>query len=130
MLNEPHTPASQPTVGKPAGTFSHPGILNKNQCILALIPARLAVFSLVLLLASFSCTDSPSASDNVKVTLTFEEASCIENWMRLKIENAAPPYSVALSRDGNTLSTVHIFSSDTLLIDEGLAPSTTANRIT
>ncbi|HEX9657216.1 MAG TPA: glucosyl transferase, partial [Bacteroidota bacterium] len=44
---------------------------------------------------------------------------------QLKIENAAPPYSVALSRDGNTLSTVHILSSDTLLIDEGLAPSTT-----
>jgi len=125
VLNEPHKPASPPTVGKPAGTFSHPGILTKNQCILGQIPAGLAVFSLVLLFASFSCKDSPSASDNVKVTLTFEDASCIETWLQLKIENAAPPYSVALSRDGNTLSTVHILSSDTLLIDEGLAPSTT-----
>ena len=125
MLNEPNKPACPPKVGKPVGTFSHSRILPKSQCILALIPARLAVFCLVLLFASFSCKDSPSASDNVKVTLTAEDASCIETWLQLKIENAAPPYSVALSRDGNTLSTLHIFSSDTLLIDEGLGPSTT-----
>ena len=89
------------------------------------VPLRLLICCLFFLFASFSCTDSPSASDNVKVTLTFEDASCIETWLRLKIEGAAPPYSVALSRDGNTLSTLHILSSDTLLIDEGLAPSTT-----
>jgi len=86
---------------------------------------RLAPCCLLLLFASFSCKDSPSASDSTKVTLTFEDASCIETWLQLKIENAAPPYSVALSRDGNTLSSLHILSSDTLLIDEGLSPSTT-----
>jgi len=79
----------------------------------------------VLLFASFFCKDSPSASDNAKITLTFEDASCIETWLWLKIENTVPPYSVALSRDGNALTTLSIFSSDTLLIDEGLAPSTT-----
>jgi len=88
------------------------------------LPLRIALCFL-LLFASFSCKDSPSASDNIKVSLTLEDASCLEAWLRLKIENASAPYSVALSRDGNILATLNIFSSDTLLVDEGLAPSTT-----
>ena len=89
------------------------------------LPLRIGLCFLLLLSASFSCKDSPSASDNVNVTLTFEDASCIETWLRLKIENATAPYSVTLIRDGNPLATLNILSSDTLLIDEGLAPSTT-----
>jgi len=118
MLNEP----------KKICFSSLPKTLRKNECnhrqpLAALY--RIVFVCLVFLFASFSCKDSPSASDNVKVTLTFEDASCIETWLRLKIENAAPPYSIALSRDGNTVAALHILSSDTLLIDEGLSPSTT-----
>ena len=92
--------------------------MRRNEVSNGLIPLRLLICCLLFLFASFSCTDSPSASDNVKVTLTFEDASCVETWLRLKIENATPPYSISLSRDGNTLSTLHILSSDTRLIDE------------
>jgi len=103
-------------------TFFRKKVSEKNRLF---NPLRLATCCLIFIFASFSCKDSPSASDNTKVTLTFEDASCIETWLQLRIENATPPYSVALSRDGSTLATLHIVSSDTLLIDEGLAPSTT-----
>ncbi len=74
------------------------------------------------LLLVTSC-DTTNPSSNNKITLTFEDASCTEAWLNLKLDNITLPTKVNIVKNDTTIITTNINSNDTTLFIEHLLPS-------
>jgi len=69
-------------------------------------------------------TKPPPALPDPIVTLTAEDASCTEVWLRLSVANATNTI-ITLTRDTTILDTLRLTTSDSTIVDEGLLPSHT-----
>ncbi len=69
-------------------------------------------------------TKPPPPPPDPIVTLTAEDASCTEVWLRLSVANATNPI-ITLTRDTTILDTLILTTSDSTIVDEGLFPSHT-----
>ncbi len=85
----------------------------------------------ILVIASFlnlRCKDEPTKPPppplDPIVSLTAEDASCTEVWLRLSVANANNPI-ITLTRDTTILDTLILTTSDSTIVDEGLLPAHT-----
>ena len=72
------------------------------------------------------CTTCPPYMRSIE--LSVEDTSCTEAWLRVKLVGVAPPQTVQLKRlnpTPQTLQTVQLNTSDSLLLDTALAPHNT-----
>lgn len=93
----------------------------------SIITNRKFLITLSLFLSlCFSCntTESPS---NKKITLAFEDASCTEAWLNIKLENISLPIEIKLKQNDSTVIEIKINSNDTTLFVESLLPNQTYN---
>ncbi len=82
--------------------------------------STLLLFLSLLLVTSCDTTNPPS---NNKITLTFEDASCTEAWLNLKLDNITLPTKITIKQDDSTIVETNINSTDTTLFIEHLLPS-------
>ena len=82
----------------------------------------LSLFLSLVLTSSCDTTDPPS---NKKITLEFEDASCTEAWLNLKLDNISLPAEININTDDSTFLTANINSNDTTLFIENLQPNQT-----
>ena len=96
----------------------------------------------LLLLASYfiitiSCNTTeppiitPPPQDLRKITLTFEDASCTEVWLKIKADSLTLPAELTLKQynpSGDSLSQIFVLNTqDTLLYIDSLLPNQTYN---
>ncbi|MBL0177150.1 MAG: hypothetical protein IPP94_18205 [Ignavibacteria bacterium] len=82
------------------------------------------------MLAAISCTDDPPVQPppsgvEEKITLTLAEVGLTEATLRVSHRDSISSWTLALRRDGKTVSTLTVLGKDTLLTDAGLEPSHT-----
>ncbi len=94
----------------------------KSILLLLLTSTLLPLASFLLLLTSCDTTNPPS---NNKITLTFEDASCTEAWLNLKLQNVSLPTTIKITERDSTFLTTTINSNDTTLFIENLLPNRT-----
>ncbi|MCC6550750.1 MAG: hypothetical protein IT279_11840 [Ignavibacteriaceae bacterium] len=75
-------------------------------------------------LSSYSCSEPASPYGQTDITLTALDASCTEVWLELKFSNLTQPADVAIQKDGKDHLRLLSLNHDTLLVLEGLNPST------
>jgi hypothetical protein len=63
--------------------------------------------------------------DDRKLTLTFEDASCTEVWLTIKMENIPLPAAITIKQNDQTRSTINLATADTLLYIDSLLPNRT-----
>jgi len=95
--------------------------------------ALILIFFFSFLSLFFSCDDKGTGpNNNANLNLTIEDASCIEVWLKLevnnpalKIENLADRRNdVIIYRDNVEIKRINnILSNDTIIFDEGLLPN-------
>ena len=71
---------------------------------------------------ALSCKDEPVQPRVSSVGVSVEGASCTEAWLKVSLADASGPRTVALQRDGQTVLTIEITASDSVVMDEGLLP--------
>jgi hypothetical protein len=91
---------------------------------------KIAVLVLVLLFSSFiplSCKKDNliPPEEQPQISLTLEDASCTEAWIKLTIANISLPADVELLKDDNPAGTISLVSADTILYIDSLLPSHT-----
>jgi hypothetical protein len=79
----------------------------------------------ILILLSFSCKDVGVQPLDKTITLTIEDASCTEVWLRIKVGAGCTNREVTLKRDTIVLFTRTLNDLETVLIDTNLTPSHT-----
>ncbi len=87
----------------------------------------LLLLHLPLLLLFFSCNTNEPPKDNGAITLSVEDASCIEAWINLKVENITLPAAVTLKQSENNgeekvRQVINLTTADTLLFIDSLLP--------
>ena len=89
----------------------------------------------VILQLNFSCSEEPPVKPppnppEAKATLTLQDKSCTEFWLRLELENFTLPVNVQLMKD-NLLQTeiTGLSSNDTTLYIDSLLPNRTYSFI-
>ena len=84
---------------------------------------------IVLSLVFFSCEgDNPvPPGEQPKATLTLEDVSCIEAWIKLSTANISLPADVDLYKGSSLIETFSLSNTDTLLYADSLLPSQTYN---
>ncbi|MCC6549393.1 MAG: hypothetical protein IT279_04915, partial [Ignavibacteriaceae bacterium] len=82
--------------------------------------AALSLFAL----SNYSCSEPASPYGQTAITLEALDASCTEVWLELKFSNLAQPANVAIQMDGKDHLRLLSLNHDTLLVLEGLNPST------
>ena len=82
------------------------------------------IFSSLILL---SCKkDNPVPPDQQpQVSLTLEDVSCIEAWIKLNTSNISLPTEVELQKDGSLFKTINLIVPDTILYIDSLLPNRT-----
>ena len=90
-----------------------------------LLTAALLISSLVL----FSCKkDNPlPPGEQPQISLTLEDTSCTEAWIKLTTANISLPAEVILMQDDSVTQVISLNSSDTLLYVDTLLPNHTYN---
>jgi hypothetical protein len=80
------------------------------------------IFSSLILL---SCKkDNPVPPDQQpQVSLTLEDVSCTEAWIKLSTSNISLPIDVELQKDGNFYKTISLILPDTILYIDSLLPN-------
>jgi len=73
---------------------------------------------------SLKCKDVGVQPTDKTFTLTVEDVSCTEVWLKLSVVNIAHP-AITLKRDGITVDTIYLARADTAIVDENLLPSHT-----
>ena len=75
----------------------------------------------------FSCKkDNPiPPEDQPQVSLSLEDASCTEAWIKLTTANISLPVDVTLKQDDNIVKTLSLSSADTLLYVDSFLPNHT-----
>jgi hypothetical protein len=86
--------------------------------------------NLILLLFTFllqSCntTEPPPPVDDRKLTLTFEEASCTEIWLRLGTENISLPVEITIKKDDAISRIINPDINNTIIYIDSLLPNKT-----
>ncbi len=87
----------------------------------------LLLLHLPLLLLFFNCNTNEPPKDNGAITLSVEDASCIEAWINLKVENITLPAAVTLKQSENNgeekvRQIINLTTADTLLFIDSLLP--------
>jgi len=67
----------------------------------------------------------PPPEPQPTISVSFEDASCVELWLKVSVTDAISPHTVALVRDSMLLMSAEFTANDTVLVDEGLAPNRT-----
>jgi hypothetical protein len=80
----------------------------------------------ILLLSKCNSVDPPPPPNEEKPTLTleFEDASCIEAWIKLSTTNLQLPASIALQQNDQKRKTINLVKADTLIYVDSLLPNT------
>jgi len=65
----------------------------------------------------------PPPEPQPTISVSFEDASCVELWLKVSVTDAISPHTVALVRDSMLLMSAEFTANDTVLVDEGLAPN-------
>ncbi|MCC6549964.1 MAG: hypothetical protein IT279_07845, partial [Ignavibacteriaceae bacterium] len=93
----------------------------KNRYFFKLLSwAALSLFAL----STTSCSEPASPFGQTDITLTALDASCTEVWLDLKFSNLTQPADVQIQKDGKDHLRLLSLNHDTLLVLEGLNPST------
>jgi hypothetical protein len=79
----------------------------------------------LLLTLVFTSCNTIEIQDDRKLTLTFEDASCTEVWLTLKMENITLPAAITIKQNNQTRSTINLATADTLLYIDSLLPNRT-----
>ena len=90
-----------------------------------LLPFFLLTIILIIAAASCSMFNEPEHNPNRTLTLTVEDASCTEAWIKLSEKNAELPANINLYVNDSLKQTLELTTADTLIYDEGLLPSRT-----
>ena len=86
---------------------------------------ELLAFGLLFIVFSypqFGCKETPPGPSSSTIELAVTDASCTEAWLKVTLTDASEPRTVALKRDGQTVLSARLTTSDSVLIDEGLLP--------
>ena len=85
------------------------------------------VLGLIVALTGFtSCKkDEPVQPHEASVQLSLEDVLCTEAWLKVSLTDGAEPRTVAIQQDGQRVLTVHLGSTDSLCVVEGLLPHRT-----
>jgi hypothetical protein len=91
---------------------------------------RFIILSAVALLSTFvlfSCKkDNPiPPEEQPQVTLSLEDVSCTEAWIKLSTNNVSLPAAVELYRDSSLAETISLANTDSLLYIDSLLPNQT-----
>ena len=89
---------------------------------------HLLVFLILLCTASCNTTEPPDPpiTPQPKATLTQQDASCLEAWIKLEIENIELPVNVTLTKDSIPILQINnLTSSDTIVCIDSLQPNQT-----
>jgi hypothetical protein len=91
---------------------------------------------LIIILCGFSCEEEPPVKPPppnppaVQATLTLQDESCTEFWLRLELENFTLPVNVQLLKDNLLQAEINgLNSNDTTFYIDSLLPSKTYNFI-
>jgi hypothetical protein len=89
---------------------------------------RLIIFfvSLTFFITAFQYCDSvdPPPGEKPTLTLTLEDVSCIEAWIKLTTTNLQLPASITLLKNNQTRKTINLIKADTLIYVDSLLPNT------
>ncbi len=88
----------------------------------------LLLIGILILLSEYSCQNPVTQPpNNAKASITVEDVSCTEAWIRLNTEGVsfAREAKAELYRDDSLTQTVILQSKDTLFYEDGLLPSKT-----
>ncbi len=67
--------------------------------------------------------NEPEGGNGGALTLTVEDVSCTEAWIKLSASGTELPASVKLYANDTLKQTLELTSADTLIYDEGLLPN-------
>ena len=87
------------------------------------------ILAISLIIASCDTTEPPiipPPPDLRKITLTFEDASCTEVWLKIKTDSVTLPAEIKLFRDAVTQN-ITLTNKDTVLYIDSLLPNQTYN---
>jgi len=81
----------------------------------------------VLLLAALQLQSCNKPTEPVKesISVTVEDVSCTEAWLKISDTNANPNITVIVKRDDTDVLTIPLNKADTVIIDENLLPNKT-----
>ncbi len=88
-----------------------------------LLPFLLLTTILIITATSCNMFNEPEGGNGGSLTLTVEDASCTEAWIKLNETNAELPASVKLYANDSLKQTLELTTADTLIYDEGLLPN-------
>ena len=81
-------------------------------------------FILITLNISCNTTEPPLPDgDRPTLTLTLEDVSCTEAWIKLSTTDLSLPTNITLSKISNVTDTINLVSADTLLYIDSLLPN-------
>ena len=83
------------------------------------------LFSFFLFLQSCNTTEPPP--NDSSITLALEDVASVEAWIKLTTNNLQLPTDVTLNHNDQTIETINLITSDTLLYIDSLLPNTTYN---
>jgi hypothetical protein len=93
-----------------------------------IIKMILSFFVIVIITQLISCdTTEPPKPDSRKLTLTFEDASCTEVWLKLRTENISFPSKVIVIKDSLGAKVISLTNIDTTIYIDSLLPGNTYN---
>jgi hypothetical protein len=72
------------------------------------------------LVAFLSCNTTGPIEGKSSISLSIDDVSCTEAWLRIKTSNISLPKNVTIFKDNQVLQTVNLVKSDTLLYFESL----------
>ncbi len=88
-----------------------------------LLPLFLLTTILIITATSCNMFNEPEGGNGGSLTLTVEDASCTEAWIKLNETNVELPASVKLYANDSLKQTLELTTADTLIYDEGLLPN-------
>jgi hypothetical protein len=75
-----------------------------------------------LLLCVPACTDTTPWLEEVGLRLSVDYTGCTEAWLRINVPSDPQGRTIDIVRDGARLQQIQLFSSDTVVVDQGLSP--------
>ena len=81
------------------------------------------LFSVICLLQSCNTTEPPPPDEKLTLTLTLEDASSIEAWIKLTTTNLQLPTTVTLKRNNTVTQDIILSYADTVIYIDSLLPN-------
>src|ERR1035437_469336 len=76
----------------------------------------------VPLVAFLSCNTTEPPSLRSSISLSVEDVSCTEAWLRLSSSNISLPVNILIMKNGNDFINITITGNDTTIYDSTLSP--------